>query len=40
MPGIHGRWNVLPHGPLVELEDGLLTVEGDIPMPLGNFRGG
>ena len=33
----HSRWTVLPHGPVVELEPGLLTVEGTIPMPLGRF---
>jgi hypothetical protein len=28
---------VLPHGPLREIDDGLLTVVGQIPMPLGGF---
>ena len=28
------EWKVLPHGPVVELESGLLTVVGQIPMPL------
>jgi hypothetical protein len=28
---------VLPHGPLREIDEGLLTVVGQIPMPLGNF---
>jgi len=37
MPKIHETWTVLPHGPLREIDDGLLTVSGDIPMPLGNF---
>lgn len=37
MPKIHETWTVLPHGPLTEIDDGILTVTGDIPMPLGNF---
>lgn len=37
MPKILETWTVLPHGPLNEVDDGLLTVTGDIPMPLGNF---
>lgn len=37
MPKIHQTWTVLPHGPLEEIDDGILTVAGDIPMPLGNF---
>jgi len=37
MPAIHEHWTVLPHGPLTELDEGILTVTGDIPMPLGNF---
>jgi hypothetical protein len=31
-------WKVLPHGDLIELEDNLWTVEGDIPMPIGKFQ--
>lgn len=31
------EWTVYPHGDLTELDTGLLTVTGDIPMPLGNF---
>lgn len=31
------EWKVQPHGDLVELDEGLLTVEGTIRMPLGNF---
>lgn len=31
------EWTVYPHGELTELDTGLLTVSGDIPMPLGNF---
>jgi len=37
MPRIHETWQVLPHDPLQEIDDGILTVAGDIPMPLGNF---
>ncbi|WP_162875539.1 hypothetical protein [Sphingomonas crusticola] len=37
MPKILDRWTVFPHGPLEQIDDRLLTVSGDIPMPLGNF---
>lgn len=37
MPKILEDWTVLPHGPLEQVDDGILTVAGDIPMPLGNF---
>lgn len=37
MPKFHDTWTLLPHGPLEALEPGLLTVAGDIRMPLGNF---
>lgn len=37
MPQLHDHWTVLPHGPLREIDYGLLTVVGQIPMPLGNF---
>lgn len=37
MAKLHDEWEVLPHGHLIELDEGLLTVVGDIPMPLGNF---
>ena len=37
MAKLHDDWVVLPHGPLTEVERGLLTVVGQIPMPLGNF---
>jgi len=30
----HDSWNVLPHGKLMPLDDGMLTVEGRIKMPL------
>jgi len=31
------KWEVMPHGPLEALDEGLLTVAGDILMPLGKF---
>lgn len=37
MAKLHDEWKILPHGPLEEVEPGLLTVVGQIPMPLGNF---
>jgi hypothetical protein len=37
MARLHDQWTVLPHGRLTEVEPGLLTVVGQIPMPLGNF---
>ena len=37
MPKLHDQWTVLPHDPLEEIEPVLLTVVGQIPMPLGNF---
>lgn len=37
MSKIKSHWEVEPHDSLVELDDGLLTVAGDIHMPLGNF---
>ena len=37
MPKVHDRWTVLPHGPLDQVADGILTVVGEVPMPLGNF---
>ena len=37
MVKLNDAWKVLPHGPLEEVEPGLLTVVGQIPMPLGNF---
>lgn len=37
MAKLHDDWMVLPHGPLRELDGRLLTVVGQIPMPLGNF---
>lgn len=37
MAKILETWEVLPHEPLVEIDEGLLSVAGDIPMPIGNF---
>jgi len=37
MAKFHDQWEVQPHGPLRELAPGLLTVVGQIPMPLGKF---
>jgi hypothetical protein len=37
MPKILQEWTVRPHGELQEIDDGLLTVAGEIHMPLGNF---
>ena len=37
MPDILEKWEVMPHGPLIEVDDGILTVAGEIDMPLGHF---
>lgn len=37
MPKVHESWKVLPHGALREIGDGILTVTGEIRMPLGSF---
>jgi hypothetical protein len=34
MSKIHDTWTVLPHGPLISIDDGILTVTGQIQMPL------
>jgi hypothetical protein len=34
MPDVHESWTVLPHGSLTEIDDGILTVTGQIHMPL------
>ena len=34
MPAIHERWTVLPHGPITQVDEGIYTVTGEIPMPL------
>jgi hypothetical protein len=37
MPGILKEWTVLPHGKLTRVDSDLLTVVGELPMPLGTF---
>jgi hypothetical protein len=37
MTAPHRTWTVLPHGKLTEVEAGILTVVGTVPMPLGEF---
>src|SRR6201996_3295365 len=37
MPEILEKWQVMPHEPLVEIDDGVLSVAGEIHMPLGVF---
>lgn len=37
MPAILEKWEVQPHEALVEVDDGILTVAGEIRMPIGNF---
>jgi hypothetical protein len=37
MPKVLATWTVLPHAPLQQIDDCLLNVAGDIPMPLGRF---
>lgn len=37
MTAILKRWKVLPHGPLEVIDEGILTVAGEMRMPLGNF---
>jgi hypothetical protein len=37
MTNILQEWKVLPHGKLTQVDDGLLTVTGDIRMPLVDF---
>jgi hypothetical protein len=31
-------WNVLPHGKLTEVDENILTVVGEIPMPIGGLQ--
>lgn len=38
MSKIHDQWTVLPHGPLVPIDDGILTVTGRIHMPLVDLQ--
>jgi hypothetical protein len=37
VPKFHRRWTVFPHGPVERIDDGILSVEGSIRMPLGKF---
>ena len=34
MTAVHDTWEVLPHGPVTAIDDGILTVTGRIPLPL------
>ena len=34
MTAVHQSWEVLPHGPVKAIDDGILTVTGRIPLPL------
>jgi hypothetical protein len=38
MPKPFTKWKVLPHGKLTAVEQDILTVVGDIPMPVGNMK--
>jgi hypothetical protein len=37
MPKFNKEWKVLPHGQVRSIDERIVTVEGDIPMPLGKF---
>ena len=37
MPKFHTQWTVNPHGPVEKIDEGILSVEGEIHMPLGRF---
>ena len=37
MPTLHDDWTIFPHGPVERIDDGILSVEGEIQMPLGRF---
>ena len=37
MPKFHTEWTVFPHGPVEMIDDGILTVQREIRMPLGRF---
>jgi hypothetical protein len=37
MAKLHKKWTVLPHGSVEEVGEGILTVQGVIPLPLGKF---
>ena len=38
MPAIQTKWEVLPHDKLQRIEDNILTVEGEIKLPVGNMH--
>ena len=37
MPNFNKEWKVLPHGEVIAIDDRIVTVEGDISMPLTKF---
>lgn len=37
MAKVFEKWTVLPHGKLTQIEENLLTVVGELPMPVGEF---
>lgn len=37
MAKLNSEWTVPPHGPIVQLDEGLASVAGEIVMPLGRF---
>ena len=37
MARLNEQWVVGPHGPVERIDEGLVTVAGEITMPLGNF---
>jgi hypothetical protein len=37
MANLHDDWTIFPHGPVEAVDDGILSVEGEIRMPLGRF---
>src|SRR5688572_11387055 len=37
MAKVNEQWTVGPHGPLERIDEGLLSVAGEIVMPLGRF---
>jgi hypothetical protein len=37
MPGTFQKWTVLPHEKLARIDDDLMTVVGNLPMPMGEF---
>jgi hypothetical protein len=37
MTKLHDEWTVFPHGAVERIDDGILSVEGEIVMPLGRF---